>query len=148
MKKRFRLFLALCALGAALASGTTGCTSVNVSHEGGRTLVDISNSGWLLLNFIPLASGCPEHPLAHHCKLFQNSVTLENNMKLLDYAVRREGARRLGQHSRGERHALADDHQHRVVARHHHGVRVELALYPGDDAALHRLRELVAAQHD
>lgn len=92
MIKRLRLFLTLSALGAALVSGTTGCTSVNVSHEGGRTLVDIANSSWLLLNFIPLASGCPEHPLAHHCKLFQNSVTLENNMKLLDYAVRREGA--------------------------------------------------------
>lgn len=92
MKKRFLQLLACGALAAALFAGATGCVAVRVSDKGGRTLVDISNSSWLLLNFIPLASGCPEHPDAHHCRLFQNSVTLENNMKLLDYAVRREGA--------------------------------------------------------
>ena len=92
MKKRFLPILALGVLAAALFTGATGCVAVRVSDKGGHTLVDISNSGWLLLNFIPLASGCPEHPDAHHCKLFQNTVKLENNMKLLDYAVRRAGA--------------------------------------------------------
>ena len=94
MKGRLALYAAILAL---VAATTTGCTAVDVSHEGGHTLVDISNSGWLLLNFIPLASGCHEHPDARHCKLFQNSVTLENNMKLLDYALRREGASGFGE---------------------------------------------------
>ena len=80
------------ALGAALLAGAAGCVSINSSSQGGRTLVDISNSSWLLLNVIPLASGCPEHPDAYHFRLFQNTARLENNMKLLDYAVRRAGA--------------------------------------------------------
>ena len=42
-------FILMCAL-------LGGCATVTVSREGG-TMVNIENSGWYLLNFIPIASG-------------------------------------------------------------------------------------------
>ena len=45
--------------------------------------VEIENSVWLLFNFIPVASGSPDHPNLNKCKLFRNTVNLSNNMKVL-----------------------------------------------------------------
>ena len=87
MKKRFLPILALGVLAAALFTGATGCVAVRVSDKGGHTLVDISNSGWYLLNFIPLASGDPDEPNAGTCRLFRQTTTLENNIRMLDRAV-------------------------------------------------------------
>ena len=81
--KRALLFAALAAL--------AGCASVNVCREG-ATMVDIQNTGWYLFDCIPLASGSPANPNGHTCRPFQDTVTVENNMKMLDYAMRREGA--------------------------------------------------------
>ena len=81
-----RRLAALLAL-AALA----GCSTVTVSHDG-STMVNIENSGWYLLNFIPLASGNPSRPNSFTTRLFSKTVTLENNVKMLDRVVKDEGA--------------------------------------------------------
>ena len=77
---------------SALVALYAGCASVRISHEGDRTMADIVNTGWYLFNFIPLASGNPAAPNGHSCRLFRGTVTLENNMRLLDYAMRKDGA--------------------------------------------------------
>ena len=68
-----------------------GCATVTVSRDG-ATMVNIENSGWYLLNFIPIASGNPDRPNACTTRLFSKTVTLENNVKMLDKAIRDEGA--------------------------------------------------------
>ena len=84
---------------AALLTG--GCMSVlktsefeGVKVDGGLTpaaVVEIENSVWLFLNFIPLASGNPDRPNANSCKIFRNTVNLENNMKVLNGEMEKEG---------------------------------------------------------
>jgi len=75
-------------LSAAFAAAVLcGCASVRYSDEGGRTMVDIVNTGWYMLNLIPLASGNPGAPNECSCKLFRQTTTLQNNVRLLDYAV-------------------------------------------------------------
>ena len=70
----------------------SGCATVNHCREGDRSVVDITNTGWYLLNFIPLASGNPAHPNAFGCKIFRQTVTLENNMTMLENELERLGA--------------------------------------------------------
>ena len=81
--KRMALILMCALLG--------GCATVTVSREGG-TMVNIENSGWYLLNFIPIASGNPASPNSFSTRLFSRTVTLENNVKMLDKVIREEGA--------------------------------------------------------
>ena len=68
-----------------------GCATVTVSRDG-ATMVNIENSGWYLLNFIPLASGNPARPNSCTTRIFSKTVTLENNVKMLDKVIRDEGA--------------------------------------------------------
>jgi len=68
-----------------------GCATVTVSRDG-ATMVNIENSGWYLLNFIPIASGNPTRPNSCTTRLFSKTVTLENNVKMLDNVIREEGA--------------------------------------------------------
>ena len=68
-----------------------GCATVTVSRNG-ATMVNIENSGWYLLNFIPIASGNPARPNSCTTRLFSKTVTLENNVKMLDKVIRDEGA--------------------------------------------------------
>ncbi len=68
-----------------------GCATVTVSRDG-ATMVNIENSGWYLLNFIPIASGNPTRPNSCTTLLFSKTVTLENNVKMLDNVIREEGA--------------------------------------------------------
>ena len=68
-----------------------GCATVTVSRNG-ATMVNIENSGWYLLNFIPIASGNPARPNSCTTRLFSKTVTLENNVKMLDKVIREEGA--------------------------------------------------------
>ena len=77
-------FILMCAL-------LGGCATVTVSREGG-TMVNIENSGWYLLNFIPIASGNPASPNSFSTRLFSKTVTLENNVKMLDKVIADEGA--------------------------------------------------------
>ena len=81
--KRVAIILACALLG--------GCATVTVSREG-ATMVNIENSGWYLLNFIPIASGNPTRPNSCTTRLFSKTVTLENNVKMLDKVIRDEGA--------------------------------------------------------
>lgn len=81
--KRFAVILACALLG--------GCATVTVSRDG-ATMVNIENSGWYLLNFIPLASGNPARPNSCTTRIFSKTVTLENNVKMLDKVIRDEGA--------------------------------------------------------
>lgn len=81
--KRVAIILACALLG--------GCATVTVSRDG-ATMVNIENSGWYLLNFIPIASGNPARPNSCTTRLFSKTVTLENNVKMLDKVIRDEGA--------------------------------------------------------
>lgn len=74
-----------------LSALVAGCATVTVSRDG-VTMVNIENSGWYLLNFIPIASGNPAKPNALSCRLFSKTVTLENNIKMLDRVIEEEGA--------------------------------------------------------
>ena len=65
----------------------SGCASVDYSDAGGRTMVDITNSGWYLFNFIPIASGNPDRPNESDCRFFKETATVENNAKMLDFAA-------------------------------------------------------------
>ena len=76
---------------AALAALLAGCSTVTVSRNG-STMVNIENSGWYLLNFIPIASGNPASPNSFSTRLFSKTVTLENNVKMLDKVIAEEGA--------------------------------------------------------
>ena len=88
-------------LAVAVALLASGCTTVlkskefgNVKVDGGTTpvaAVEIENSVWLLFNFIPVASGSPDHPNSYRCKLFRNTVNLPNNMEVLRAEMAREG---------------------------------------------------------
>ena len=69
-----------------------GCTSVDVSDAGGRRMVSIKNSGWELFSVIPIASGDVEPPGEFGCEWFENTVTLENKLALLDRAVIETGS--------------------------------------------------------
>ncbi len=84
----------MAAAAAALlgAAATCGCSTVKVCSEGGHTMCIIENSGWKMLNLIPIASGDPHHPNENSCRIFRNTVTLENNMKMLDWTMRKYGA--------------------------------------------------------
>ena len=85
----------------AVALLASGCTTVLKSKEFGNVKVDgsttpvaaveIENSVWLLFNFIPVASGNPDHPNSYRCKLFRNTVNLPNNMEVLRAEMASEG---------------------------------------------------------
>lgn len=72
-----------------------GCATIRSSDAGGRQMVDIENTCWMLLYCIPLASGEPNEPNEVLCRAFQNSATLENNMRMLDRARKEAGATRV-----------------------------------------------------
>lgn len=72
-----------------------GCATIRSSDAGGRQMVDIENTCWMLLYCIPLASGEPNEPNEALCRAFQNSATLKNNMKMLDRARKEAGATRI-----------------------------------------------------
>lgn len=79
-------------LSAFAAALLCGCATVRYSDEGGHHTVDIVNTGWYLLDLIPIASGNPNAPNECSCKLFRQTTTLQNNVRLLDYAVTERNA--------------------------------------------------------
>ena len=90
---------------AAATLFACGCTTVlkskefgDVKADGGSTpvaAVEIENSVWLLFNFIPVASGSPDHPNLNRCKVFRNTVNLPNNMKVLEKEMACEGVEKV-----------------------------------------------------
>ena len=56
--------------------------------------VEIENSGWELFKFIPLGSGDPRYPNKCCCRIFRDTVTLQNNLDLLEKEMKATGATR------------------------------------------------------
>lgn len=79
-----RKAVSLIVLGALLASG---CASYTITDVCGRTTIDVENTGWELLSFIPLGSGNPEKPNGFGCSLFSDTVTIGSNMRMLEQAM-------------------------------------------------------------
>jgi len=81
-----------------------GCASVkripmdgNSRVEGGLQpieTVEISNTCWYLFACLPIASGEPDAPNEFGCRVFRNSVNLENQLRMLQREVDQKGARR------------------------------------------------------
>lgn len=92
-----------CCFAAAFALLCAGCASVRVTKafngahvDAGRepaATVEIENSGWYLLTFIPIASGNWEKPNRNSCRWFSDTVLLENNLKILDAQMKTEGVK-------------------------------------------------------
>ncbi len=79
--KRLSVLLIFCSLLA-------GCASIHISEKGEHTLVIANNTCWYLFNWIPMASGNTAHPNEISTCFFSETVTLQNNMKLLETAMR------------------------------------------------------------
>jgi len=88
---------ALLAIAALLMCG---CCTVASSHDFRGAKVDgnanpiavlaIDNSGWYFLGCIPIVTGDPDNP--GHVRFFHDTVTLENNIKMLANKARQEKA--------------------------------------------------------
>ena len=95
--------VSIIALAAALACA--GCATIKNANdyhgmgvEGGEPpieTVEIENTGWLLFKCIPLGSGDPLRPNECSCRFFMNTVTLQNNLKMLENEMERVGAKRV-----------------------------------------------------
>ena len=57
-------------------------------------VVHVMNTNWRLLACIPLGSGNPEIPNRCKCRMFTNTVTLDNQLRMLEAEARRVGAKR------------------------------------------------------
>ncbi len=89
--------------GLALAAMLYGCTSVTplkmpdgMKVDGVEPIeaVEVTNSSWYLLSCIPLFSGDPNFPNVGTCKLFTDTLTLQNQMKMIEDEAMRVGATR------------------------------------------------------
>ena len=77
-----------------LAVALSGCMTYrtckawrDVKVDGGavpHATIQIENSGWYLFDFIPIFCGDPQRPNANTCCMFRNTVTLQNNLIVLD----------------------------------------------------------------
>lgn len=77
----------------ALSLLFSGCATVKAASEGGRTFIAGECSSWRFLWWIPLFGGDCEDPNDNFCVWFRNTSTLEDNVKLFEYACARKGAR-------------------------------------------------------
>lgn len=66
----------------------SGCAVIDISDKGSCTMVSIQNSGWELFSCIPLACGDPDRPNRKTCRWFTDTITLENNVKMLERAMK------------------------------------------------------------
>ena len=90
---------------AAVLILCAGCATINTADdyhgmgiENGEPpleTVEIENTGWLLFQFIPIGSGDTRYPNKNTCRLFQNTVTLQNNLNILKGEMERSGATRV-----------------------------------------------------
>ena len=86
---------------ALMLSGCATIRQSNIFHgvkvedsEVPLEMVEIENSGWKLFKFIPIASGDPRYPNRFGCRWFANTVTLQNNLNLLEKEMKAKGASR------------------------------------------------------
>ena len=57
-------------------------------------VIQVMNTNWRLLSCIPLGSGNPDMPNECSCRMFCDTVTLSNQLRMIDAEVRRVGAKR------------------------------------------------------
>lgn len=89
----------------ALAWMLSGCATMQTAKNFGGLTVDgaakpvatvaVENYGYYLFGALPLITGNPSYPNADTCHLFQDSVTLQNNMAMISKAVKTENGRNL-----------------------------------------------------
>lgn len=86
---------------AMLFAGCASIRSSKVFHgvkvEDGETpleTVEVENSGWEIFKCIPIASGDVQHPNKSACRWFTDTVTLQNNLNLLEREMKAKGATR------------------------------------------------------
>lgn len=89
----------------AVALACSGCTTIQrasdyhgMGSENGEQpieTIEIENTGWLLFRCIPLGSGDPLRPNEMTCRFFRNTVTLQNNLEMLEDEMERVGAKRV-----------------------------------------------------
>ena len=96
MKTASALAVAAFLAGCATVSKVDGAKCVSeVSHSSNVVeCVQVFNSGWKLFSCIPLASGDPKNPNLPTCHFFTNTVTLQNQVEMLEAEARRVGARK------------------------------------------------------
>ena len=92
--------LAFCAVAAVLG----GCATVDrldgklceKTYDGmvPVEVVHVMNTNWRLLACIPLGSGNPEIPNRCKCRMFTNTVTLDNQLRMIEAEAKRVGAKR------------------------------------------------------
>ena len=122
---------------AAFCAIAGGCASVHMSRVG-KVMVDVENTNWLLFNFIPLASGNTEKPNESDCLFFCNTVNLENNIVMLDYAVQKYGAV-------GVRDIVSyttDEYILFILLKHHAMHTSAELVMPGDDSRPHDFQKV------
>lgn len=83
----------------------SGCATIQratdyhgMGTEDGETpieTIEIENTGWLLFRCIPLGSGDPLRPNEKTCRFFSNTVTLQNNLEMLEDEMERVNAKRV-----------------------------------------------------
>ena len=96
--KRIRLLATAMILCAGCATINTADDYHGMGIENGEApleTVEIENTGWLLFQFIPIGSGDTRYPNKNTCRLFQNTVTLQNNLNILNGEMERTGATRI-----------------------------------------------------
>lgn len=88
--------LTLVAMLCGCASVTPLKTPAGMKVDGVEPIesVEVSNSAWYLFSCIPLFSGDPNSPNVGTCKLFRNTLTLQNQLKMLEDEAKRVGATR------------------------------------------------------
>jgi len=92
--------LAFCVVAAVLG----GCATVDrldgklceKTYDGmvPMEVVQVMNTNWRLLACIPLGSGDPVNPNKCSCRWFSNTVTLDNQLRMIDAEAKRVGAKR------------------------------------------------------
>lgn len=94
MTPRYRPFRRIIA--AASLCFCTGCASVDVYHEDDRTICEVSDTSWYLLDVLPIASGDTDRPNERACRYLTDTVSATNNLRLIDWARRNECADEIG----------------------------------------------------
>ena len=96
MKTALALAVAAFLAGCATVSKVDGAKCISeVSHSSNVVeCVQVFNSGWKLFSCLPLASGDPDMPNLSSCVFFTDTVTLQNQLKMLEAEARRVGAKK------------------------------------------------------
>ena len=90
MRAAAAILIALACAGCATIQRATDYHGSRI--ENGETPIEtleIENTGWLLFKFIPLGSGDPTRPNSSSSLLFRNTVTLQNNLDMLEAEMKR-----------------------------------------------------------